>query len=225
MDTKKFVELRWVHYVYEFFIVVVGISVPFLLDRWNDQRIENKAERENYKYILQELREDENELQHVAEYNQYYLERAQKANNIIVADDRKLADSLGHLAIELRYVSDFHRNHGIYENLINSEKIKLIKNDVLINQLQELEELYTYLNRLENNHLESMINFVIPKLSQYIRLVPFKVADEEALFDFPFHNIILLYLSIMEEKADLYQRTLGKISEIRASVEKQLQRK
>ena len=70
-----------------------------------------------------------------------------------------------------------------------------------------------------------MINFVIPKLSQYIRLVPFKVADEEALFDFPFHNIMLLYLSIMEEKAGLYQRTLGKISEIRASVEKQLQRK
>ena len=120
MATNRFVELKWIHYLYEFFIVALGISVPFLLDRWNDNRLEKRAERENYEYILQELQEDKEELQGVAKENSYFLERLRAADSIILANDRSRADTLGRLAMELRHVSDFHRNHSVYENLINS---------------------------------------------------------------------------------------------------------
>lgn len=225
MAANRFVELKWVHYLYEFFIVALGISLPFLLDRWNDNRLEKQAERENYEYILQELQEDKEELQGVAEYNQYFLERAQMANSIILANDRSRADTLGRLAIELRSVSDFHRNHSVYENLINSEKIRLVKNGELINKLQYLDELNTYINRLESNHLDAVINFALPSLSQYIRVDPYKVENEEALFDYPFHNLVILFFSLMEEKAGLYQRTLQEIDTLEALVIGELARK
>ena len=225
MDTKKIVELRWIHYVYEFFIVAIGISVPFLLDRWNDQRLEKKAERENYRYILQELREDKSELQHVADYNLYYLGHARQASKIILEEDKSQMDTLGRLAIDLRYVSDFHRNHSIYENLINSEKIKSIQNTSLINQLQNLDEQYTYINRLEGNHLQVVINTALPTISQYLSFDPYQVADENALFSYPFHNLVVLLASVMQEKAELYERTLARISEIEAAVSGELERK
>ena len=225
MEAKRFVELKWVHYVYEFFIVAVGISVPFLLDRWNDNRLEKSAERENYEYILRELQEDKEELQGVSEYNQHFLERARIANRIILDGDRSQADTLGRLAMELRNVSDFHRNHSVYENLINSEKIKLVRNRDLTNKLQYLDELNTYINRLESNHLDAAINFAIPALSQYLRVEPYKVMDPDGLFGYTFHNQIVLFISIMEEKAQLYQRTLQEIGTVGALVEQELARK
>lgn len=225
MEAKRFVELKWVHYVYEFFIVAVGISVPFLLDRWNDNRLEKRAERENYEYILRELQEDKEELQGVSEYNQHFLERIRKANRIILDGDRSQADTLGRLAMELRNVSDFHRNHSVYENLINSEKIKLVRNRDLTNKLQYLDELHTYINRLESNHLDAVINFAIPALSQYLRVEPYKVMDPDGLFGYTFHNQIVLFISIMEEKAQLYQRALQEIGAVEALVEQELARK
>ncbi|MCO6490234.1 MAG: hypothetical protein J5I98_17605 [Phaeodactylibacter sp.] len=225
MDTKRFVELKWVHYVYEFFIVAIGISIPFLLDRWNDNRLEKRAERENYEYILQELKEDKEELQGVAEENRYFLERLRVAGSIIRAKDTSQADTLGRLAMELRHVSDFHRNHSIYENLINSDKIKLVRDRALTNRLQQLDELSTYINRLETNHLDAVINFAIPALSQYLRAEPYKVMDPDALFGYPFHNQIVLFISIMEEKEQLYQRTLQEIGAVEALVREELSRK
>ncbi len=225
MSSNRFVELRWVHYLYEFFIVALGISLPFLLDRWNDNRLEKQAERENYEYILQELQEDKEELQSVAEENIYFLERLRAAGSIILANDRSQTDTLGRLAMELRHVSDFHRNHSVYENLINSQKIKLASNREITNKLLYLDELNTYINRLETNHLDAVINFAIPSLSQYLRVEPYKVMDEDALFDYPFHNQIVLFISIMEEKETLYQRTLQKIDTLEALVEEELARK
>lgn len=225
MAANRFVELKWVHYIYEFFIVAVGISVPFLLDRWNDARLERRAERENYEYILQELQEDKEELQGVAEYNQYFLERLRAADSIILANGRSRVDTLGRLAIELRRVSDFHRNHSVYENLINSENIRLVRNREIINELQLLDELYTYINRLEGNHLDAVLNFAIPALSRHIRVQPFKVMDADALFEHPFHNRIVLFISLMEEKDQLYRKTLQEIGAVEALVKDELARK
>ena len=225
MANNRFVELKWIHYLYEFFIVALGISVPFLLDRWNDNRLEKRAERENYEYILQELQEDKEELQGVAKENSYFLERLRAADSIILANDRSRADTLGRLAMELRHVSDFHRNHSVYENLINSQKIKLVRNRTLINKLQSLDELNIYINRLETNHLDAVINFAIPALSQYLRVEPYEVMDEDALFDYTSQNRIVLFISIMEEKEGLYQRTLQEINTAETLAGEELARK
>ena len=82
-----------------------------------------------------------------------------------------------------------------------------------------------YINRLETNHLDAVINFAIPALSQYLRVEPYEVMDEDALFDYTSQNRIVLFISIMEEKEGLYQRTLQEINTAETLAGEELARK
>lgn len=216
---KRLVSLEWKHYIYEFLIVVLGISVPFVLSKFNEYWVQKETEKQYYKSIFRELEQDVEELKGNKEENEEQIQKFRFASQLIGLGDKSQADTLGRLALEIKNFSDFKRNGTIYQTLAQSGELDNFENKEVLIRLQKLDELYNYMNRLENNHTSLIMEFY-PKILQYIRIKPFQVVDSVALFDFRFQNHFEVLILIMEEKSKLYQQSIENAQEIAQILEK-----
>ena len=215
------IELRAKHYVYEFFIVVLGISVPFLLNNWNETRQLKKLEKQYHESILREMKEDLAEIRGNKQYNQRYLSMFRYGSNIISGNDRTGRDTLGRIAIDLSRFSDFKKKSSFYETLAKSGELHVFSDKSMVTRLQKLEELYVYINRLEDNHGTVVINNY-QQIMDKVRIRPFQVMDVRGLYDFKFQNLIEVFILIMEEKDMVYTQAIQGLNEIITLLEETL---
>lgn len=87
-----------------------------------------------------------------------YYKQYKYANQIIEQNDLSKIDTLGKIALKLYKYSDYNRSSNIYQNLINSGELNLLKNRDLIEQIQRLEETYIYMNRMEKIHFQVIMS-------------------------------------------------------------------
>jgi hypothetical protein len=221
-NTRK-IELKWKHYVLEFFIVALGISVPFLLSKWNENNNMRKSKRQYYVSFKQELTEDLNTINGNISYNLRHIDLLKRGIDIIQHDrNRILVDSLGIIATSTKNYSDFHKNSSIYEVLVNSGEMDVFSNISILLQLQSLGETYTYLNRLERTHQEVILLTFLNTMN-YIRLNPLKVIKADSLYSYKFQNNLEIYLALSYEKDSLYNEAVNEIHDLLESLEKELE--
>lgn len=222
LTVREKIILEWQHYVYEFFIVALGISIPFLLDRWNQNIQDRASERQYYSNLQRELADDLDEILGTMEYNERYLQEYRYGSRIIQEADRNRIDTLGHIVYDLRYYSDFHRDSDLYETLVNSGELPLIRNRKIVSALQQLSEIYTYANRMENSHLMVIIDLMSKDLLSRIQLLPFQVKDSEWIYGYRCHNLLLVGISLCEEKAEVYRQAKDQILSIQSLLAEEL---
>lgn len=70
--------------------------------------------------------------------------------------------------MKLTKYSDFDRPSNIYQSIVNSGEIGLIKNDRIIDRVQILEETNIYFNRMEEIHYD-LIMSIVPELIALIK--------------------------------------------------------
>ena len=121
----------------EIILVVIGILIALSINNWNEKSIEESNELKYYKNIKRQLIEDKNAINVNIDYNTHYLKEYQQAINIIEENDTTLVDSLVRISVNLLEFSDFHRQSNIYETMVNSGEIKLLKNQQIIEALQQ----------------------------------------------------------------------------------------
>ena len=207
------IELRAKHYIYEFFIVVLGISVPFLLNNWSEARKVQKLEKQYYENILREMKEDLSEIEGNRQYNARDLSMFRYGSDIILNNDRSSKDTLGSIAINLSRFSDFKKKSSFYEALAKSGELHVFSDKSLITRLQKLEELYVFINRLEESHGTIIINNY-QQIMDKVRIKPFQVMDVRGLYDFRFQNLIEVFIFIMEEKDMVYGQAVEDLNNI-----------
>jgi hypothetical protein len=118
--------------------------------------------------------------------------------------------------------SDFRRKSNIYQTLVNSGEIVLINNNKITEKLQSLEENYTYINRLEDNHASIILSQIIPEISQVIQFDPLKIVDMNFLFSYKFQNSLDILIVLMIEKMGAYKQAQNEISSIIELIDKEL---
>ena len=123
----------------EVVLVVFGILIALSINNWNQEKINRTEELNYYKNIKRQLNEDKGGISGNVRYNNNYLRQYKYAINIIEKNDRSEKDSLAMITINLMKFSDFHRQSNIYETMVNSGEIKLLKNQ----QVEQLMRLAT----------------------------------------------------------------------------------
>jgi hypothetical protein len=118
--------------------------------------------------------------------------------------------------------SDFRRKSNIYQTLVNSGEIVLINNNKITEKLESLEENYTYINRLEENHASIILSQIIPEISQVIQFDPLKVVDMNFIFSYKFQNSLDILIVLMIEKMDAYKQAQNEIISIIELIDKEL---
>ncbi len=206
----------------EIFLVVVGILIALSINNWNNEKELRKAEKQIYKNVLKKIREDRSDIVGNMYFNDSIMAQFQYASQIIESNDRAQIDTLKVFLFSQFEYSDFSGSDDIYQNLVNSGELKLLKNEQIVGELQELEEDLIYMNRLESNHWEVIMRFVGPGLIDNVHISNLEVERPDDLYSFQMHNLLFAMMSIMSEKDDVYKATIAQIDAVSELINQEL---
>jgi uncharacterized protein YacL (UPF0231 family) len=207
----------------EILLVMIGISLAFQVNNWNDNRIKKNTEISYYENIRDQILDDKTLIYSQLEFNNYYKARFNYVNEIIETNDRSKIDTIGPMVRELTQYSDFDRQGNIYETLVNSGEIKLLRNHKIINGIRQLEEKYMYMNRMENIHYDVIMNHVSSIMSPIIKYSNSEIKKPDDLFSYEFQNIVQFLMQIMTEKDKVYNEALDEIERVNDLIDEELE--
>ena len=206
----------------EILLVMIGISLAFQVSNWDDNRIRKNAEIRFYENIKEQIIDDEELIAGQRHYNNRHMVQYKYANEIIEANDRSKLDTLGIIVRNLTNYSDFDKEGNIYETMVNSGQIKLLHNHEIVNGIRELEELYNYMNRMENIHYDAMMQHLVLALNPVIAFTTNEIKKPDAVFTYEFQNLVVMLMQIMEEKDEVYTNTLYEIERVLKLIDEEL---
>lgn len=206
----------------EILLVMIGILLAFQVSKWNENRIKKNNEIIYYKNIKDQILEDKNLIGGQIDYNSHFLNQFKYANQIIEKNEREKTDTLGVIIRNLTSYSDFDRRGSIYENMVNSGEIKLLKNIEIINLIRILEERYNYMNRMEDIHKNVVLNYAAPIISKMIKFSNNKIMKTDEVFSFEMQNLILIMIQISEEKNHTYSSAINYIDNTLELIDEEL---
>jgi len=206
----------------EIVLVVIGILIALQINNFNQNQLDKVEEQNYYKNIKRQLNEDKNVLSSTIDYNNQFLEQFTYAINIIEKNDRSMVDSLARISINLLEFSDFHRQNNIYEAMVNSGEIKLLKNHQIIEKLQRLEEKYILINKLEDTHSKAALEFIVPSLISTLNVYNMSVENIELLYSYKHQNLFTLFVNLMNQKNEVYKNTSDQISSLNDLIDEEL---
>ena len=213
IENKKFSNYL-IYAVGEIFLIVMGILIALQIDNWNNEKVDRENEEKTYQNVKSQVKEDMKALSEVIAYNNMYLGQYEKANQYILANNRNAIDTLAYYAMNLSQFSDFHRSANIYETLVNSGDIKLIKNDSIAGKLQKLEMTYNFINRLEDIHWELIINEISPVFRGVVNYTTFEIIKPDALYSVDLQNIFFECIHLAKIKDAVYQKAMNEMQAI-----------
>ena len=208
----------------EIFLVVVGILIALSINNWNNNKILRRTELTIYENLKNQIHEDKLLLNGVVVYNNTYYEQYNFAIQIIERNDRNNIDTLVQIAPNIYKYSDFNRIGNIFQNLVNSGDLKILKNSNIIDRIQGLEELYIYINRLEENHFKVILELGGANLLDNINFSTGQIERPDEIYSFKFQNLLYVFMNISEEKDEIYHRALSEIDAISGLIENELQK-
>lgn len=206
----------------EILLVMIGISLAFQVSNWDDNRIRKNAEIRFYENIKEQIIDDKELIAGQRHYNNRHMVQYKYANEIIEANDRSKLDTLGIIVRNLTNYSDFDKEGNIYETMVNSGQIKLLHNHEIVNGIRELEELYNYMNRMENIHYDAMMQHLVLALNPVIAFATNEIKKPDAVFTYEFQNLVVMLMQIMEEKDEVYTNTLYEIERVLKLIDEEL---
>jgi len=206
----------------EILLVMIGISLAFQVSNWDDNRIKKNAEIRFYENIKEQIIDDKELIAGQRHYNNRHMVQYKYANEIIETNDRSKLDTLGIIVRNLTQYSDFDKEGNIYETMVNSGQIKLLQNHEIVNGIRELEELYNYMNRMENIHYDAMMQHLVVALNPVIAFATNEIKKPDAVFTYEFQNLVVMLMQIMEEKDEVYTNTLYEIERVLKLIDEEL---
>ena len=206
----------------EILLVMIGITLAFQVDNWNESREKKIAEIRTYENIRNQINGDKELIQNQIDYNNYYMAQFEYARKIIMTNDRSQMDTLGVIVGNLTNYSDFDREGNIYETLVNSGEIQLLRNQRIVDRIRVLEQRYNYINRMESIHYDVMIDYTARSITPVINFASAEVVKPELIFTHEFQNLIFLLERIMREKDNTYLSAINEIDGILALIEEEL---
>ncbi|WP_190811166.1 DUF6090 family protein [Flagellimonas sp. S3867] len=206
----------------EILLVMIGISLAFQLDNWNENRVKENTEVGYYKNIRAQIADDRDLVVEQLHFNNRYMAEFKYANEILESDDKSRMDTLGLIVRNLTQYSDFDKKGNIYETLVNSGEVKLLHNHSIVKSIRELEEKYTYINRMENIHYDATMRHVIIAISPILKFSNASVQNPDQLYNYQFQNLVLSLIQIMTEKDKVYHEALNEIELITELIDDEL---
>jgi hypothetical protein len=206
----------------EILLVMIGILLAFQVDNWNEDREKKIEEIRTYENIREQILGDKRNIEGQINYNKKYMAQFEYGLKIILENDRTQLDTLASIIPNLTNYSDFDREGNIYETLVNSGKIQLLRNQSIVNRIRLLEQRYNYVNRMENISYDVMIGYAAPGINPVMNFSTAEIVKPERIFSYEFQNIIFLLIRVMGEKENTYLSAIDEIDRILALIDEEL---
>lgn len=206
----------------EIVLVVLGILIALEINNWNNSRLDNDAELNFYLNFKEQLDEDRNEIEGNILYNTKYMSQFEYAVQIIEENDRTRIDTLSKISMNLTKYSDVSRQSNIYETLVNSGEIQLLNSAEIKEKIRSLEEIYIYINKMEEIHRDVILDEVAGSIRMNFKLNALEVLQMDTIFSVQYQNLIVMIIGIMKEKDEVYNKSLRGIQDILTSIDAEI---
>lgn len=206
----------------EILLVVIGILIALQINNWNTERLNRKEEHKTYANIRQQVIADSVELSEMKAFNAINMRNCQMGNNIIAEQRLRAKDTLAYLAMMLSQYSDFRGSGNIFETLVNSGDLKLIKNEDIPRRIKGLENTYNYINKLEQVQWELILEELPKELRGVINYNTLETLKPDRLYSVEMQNIFFEVMYLTMGKDTIYARALREIDGLVKSIDGEL---
>jgi len=158
---------KWVEYLAELLVVIVGITMAFGIENYAANRKEKAEELLHLKGIANDLRTDLNALNEYRDYNQNTLDFVIRFNQL-VRENETQNDSMNWLLMRTGWISNHDPRDISYQSLRSSGGLDKITNFKLRNEVvYHYEQKTSQLRFLNEMHMNSLNKNISPALLKY----------------------------------------------------------
>ena len=211
MKKKKTVD--WKSKFIDLLIVIIGITIAFQLNNFNETSKSKHKERDYLKSFFEESNVNKSDLSLALNYsieNQYALDSL--VNMLLSKEFDK--QKIKMLSAKMMAIADFHPSLTTMENIKSSGEFELIRNVDLRKKLIETYDSYETTGQFEKLLFDYVNLYITPFFFKNIRFSDFSSIEEDFIKDVEFENIVLGYQALLNQKIAGYERTIEKLEEL-----------
>jgi len=217
--------INWLDKFIEILVVIIGITIAFWLNNWNQERNDRSLEKKYMESLVYDINSDIEELTTMVDTFTYFNKlNAELVNGLTNKSLKK--DSLPLYIFCMISVSEFHPQDNTYETLKSSGNFNLLKTFELEKEITVLyNEYYKQIDFIDEIHQNNVMN----DLNLYIsERVSFFGNNDSSNMDFAyttyFINKAFTMQYLMISKKGIYEESLKQSIKVRDLLNSQLEK-
>ncbi len=202
--------IDWKSKIIDLLIVIVGISIAFKLNTWNES-IKTDLEAKNYiESFYEENRANEANLVSALKYSESNIKKIDTLKQILLSKNYE-EKRIKNLALRMLGQSSFTPSITTMENVTASGEFKFIKNIELRRKIINTYKSFQRTLKLEEILFDYSNDYLSPFLFENVRYSDFSSIDSDYFKKPFFENIVIAYSILLGQQIRGYQSTLEKI--------------
>jgi len=204
-------KIDWQSKIIDLLIVIVGISIAFKLNTWNES-IQSNIESKNYlESFYEENSTNMSQLNSALEFSKTHKSNIDTLQQILLSGNYT-DGRIENLSASLMILASYNPSTTTMDNIIASGEFELIKNIELRKRIIKTYNPYKKTKQLENLMTDYVNQYVTPYFFEHVRFSNFSSLDNEFVKDPKFENVVIGYGVLLNQQLQGYQSNLEKIN-------------
>ena len=206
-------DIDWKSKLIDLLIVIIGITIAFQLNNFNESNKSNAQERDYLKSFYEENRDNELALSSALEFALKIKNDIDTLKQVLLSKDYE-DDRIKTLSASMMALSDFHPSVVTMENITESGEFKLISDLEYREKLIDTYNSYQTTSQLESILSDYVNEYVTPFFFRNIRFSDFTSLHDDFKKSPEFENIVIGYDALLTQKLKGYEENLKKLKEL-----------
>ncbi|WP_223552278.1 hypothetical protein [Aestuariivivens sp. NBU2969] len=203
-------DIDWKSKLIDLLIVIIGITIAFQLNNFNESNKSNAQERDYLRSFYEENRDNELALSLAYEFALKTKDDIDTLKQILLSKNYK--DSrIKNLSANMMALSDFNPSLVTMENITESGEFKLISDLEYREKLIDTYNSYKTTSQLESILSDYVNEYVTPFFFRNIRFSDFTSLNNNFKENPEFENIVIGYDALLTQKLKGYEENLEKL--------------
>ena len=210
MKKKIDINIDWKSKIIDLLIVIMGISIAFKLNTWNES---NKANREIEDYLLSFQEESTNNKATLSAALEYSISIKKDLDSLKIL---LIKEDYGHKNIKtyvssLMGLSNFMPVTTTMDNITASGQFGLIKNAELKKRLIDTYKIYKSTIKMDDILMDYVDKYLTPYFFENVRFRDFSSIKGDFINNPEFENIVFGYEVLLNQQIQHYENAMGEI--------------
>ena len=203
-------DIDWKSKLIDLLIVIIGITIAFQLNNFNESNKSNAQERDYLKSFYEENRDNESNLSLALEFAIKTKNDIDTLKQILLSKNYE-DNRIKNLSASMMTLSDFHPSIVTMESITESGEFKLISDLEYREKLIDTYNSYQTTAQLESILSDYVNQYVTPFFFRNIRFSDFTSLHDNFKESPEFENIVIGYDALLTQKLKGYEENLEKL--------------
>ncbi|MBN2009186.1 hypothetical protein JW960_07555 [candidate division KSB1 bacterium] len=213
MNKSRENSIAWFKYFVELFVVFIGVTAAFLLNKWGEKSLERQRMQHYMTSFADDIHADIIQLTQLIKDDEEKLNRISGMMHSIKSATVSVdsATTLIKLCLENQF---FTPQQITYEIITSSSDLRILQNYVLKERLVKYYLKIDDTNIKQNLFIEHLNDYIIPYAVEQMDLANQKFINQHAMNGVLFRNLITGYFALLQQNVDVYKEALNQANQL-----------